>query len=150
MGRMVSFNVTSTAKGIQTQLQAKEHQYYLDEPSHVGGQNSGPTPLHALLGALAGCESITAFAAAKSMNLHVEEVSIHVIGELNPDGMKGNKEVKTYYEKVEIHVQLSSSESIEDIHALKHKVEERCPVYNLFKAAGVKMISKWELKGNTT
>ncbi|WP_456275702.1 OsmC family protein [Bacillus sp. AK128] len=145
MTKTLNFNITSTAKGILTEIHAIEHQYLLDEPVKAGGEDKGPTPLHALLGALAGCKSITAFAAAKSMGIEVEEITFELNAELDPRGMKGKKDVKTYFEKVEIHVQLKTNESIEQINALKHKVEERCPVFNLFKAADVKMVQHWEI-----
>ncbi|MFZ3589480.1 OsmC family protein [Bacillus sp. DJP31] len=99
MSKKINYVARSKAIGISTKIEAKGHNYYLDEPTSVGGENKGPTPLHALLGALASCESITAFAAAKVMNIQVDELTFDINGELDPRGMKGDKEVKTYFEK---------------------------------------------------
>jgi putative redox protein len=145
MSNKVNYIVTTSASGITTSVETKGHQYFLDEPSSVGGEDKGPTPLHAILGTLASCESITAFAAAKSMKIQVEEITFEVNGELDPRGMKGEPEVKTYFENIEMRVKVKTKESIERINALKHKVEERCPVYNLFVAADVKVIQSWEI-----
>ncbi|MBM7659579.1 putative OsmC-like protein [Bacillus mesophilus] len=94
---MVTYSINSKASGISTEI-------YNQVQPKVGGEDKGPTPLHAILGTVAACKSITAFAAAKSMGLHVEEII-----------------------------------------TLKQKVEERCPIYNQFKAANVKMIQNWEI-----
>jgi putative redox protein len=145
MTRKLNYTVTTSASGISTSVEAKGHHYFLDEPTSVGGEDKGPTPLHAILGTLASCESITAFAAAKAMKILVEEITFEVNGELDPSGMKGDPEVKTYFEKVEMRVKVKTKESIDRINDLKHKVEERCPVYNLFKAADVKVIQHWEI-----
>lgn len=34
----------------------KEHEIVMDEPTKLGGMDTGPSPLHALLASLAGCE----------------------------------------------------------------------------------------------
>ncbi|KAA0548146.1 OsmC family protein [Bacillus sp. BGMRC 2118] len=144
MGEKRHYKIVSTASGITTTVVAKDHQFIMDEPLNFGGADKGPTPLHAILGTLASCESITAFAAAKAMKLSIDELTFEVIGELDPRGMKGMQDIKTYFEKVEMSIKVKTKESIEDIHKLKDKVEERCPVYNLFKAADVKLIQRWE------
>jgi uncharacterized OsmC-like protein len=145
MSKKVNYLITTSASGITTAVDTKGHHYFLDEPTAAGGEDKGPTPLHAILGTLASCESITAFAAAKSMGIQVEEITFEVNGELDPRGMKGDPEVKTYFEKVEMRVKVKTNEPIERVNELKHKVEERCPVYNLFKAADVKVIQSWEI-----
>lgn len=144
MGDKRHYKIKTTATGITTTVEAQTHQFMLDEPTKFGGGDKGPTPLHAILGTLASCESITAFAAAKAMKLQIDELTFEVIGELDPRGMKGDKDVKTYFEKVEMNIKVKTKEPIENIHKLKDKVEERCPVYNLFKAADVKVIQRWE------
>ncbi|MBM6617656.1 OsmC family protein [Bacillus suaedaesalsae] len=144
MGEKRHYKIRTSAKDITTTVVAQEHQLIMDEPLKFGGSDKGPTPLHAILGTLASCESITAFAAAKAMKLNIEELTFEVIGELDPRGMKGDPNVKTYFEKVEMTIKIKTTEPIENIHKLKDKVEERCPVYNLFKAADVKVIQRWE------
>ncbi|MDZ7836125.1 MAG: hypothetical protein U5K84_13145 [Alkalibacterium sp.] len=38
---------------------------------------------------------------------------------------------------------MDTTDSAERIQALKEQVEARCPIYTLFKAAGVKMNDNW-------
>ncbi len=46
-------------KGMKTVIKADKHEMTLDEPKSVGGTDEGPSPFHAVLGALAGCEQAT-------------------------------------------------------------------------------------------
>lgn len=44
---------------MKTVIKADKHEMKLDEPESVGGTDTGPSPFHAVLGALAGCEQAT-------------------------------------------------------------------------------------------
>jgi hypothetical protein len=44
---------------MKTVIKADKHEMTLDEPKSVGGTDEGPSPFHAVLGALAGCEQAT-------------------------------------------------------------------------------------------
>jgi uncharacterized OsmC-like protein len=77
-------HVTSVSEGYTTTITAGHHMYYLDEPEKLGGHDLGPNPLQALLGALIGCETITAVAVAKEMKIDLYQLSFSVTGEIRP------------------------------------------------------------------
>jgi putative redox protein len=136
--------VTSVSEGYTSTITAGHHMYYLDEPEKVGGHDLGPNPLQALLGALIGCETITAVAVAKEMDIDLHNLSFSVNGEYDTRGLKGDPNVRTYFENVKIKVAFQSNESLERINTLQLETERRCPVFNLLKSAGVKLVSHWE------
>lgn len=136
--------VTSVSEGYTSTITAGHHMYYLDEPEKVGGHDLGPNPLQALLGALIGCETITAVAIAKEMNFGLRNLSFSVNGNYDTRGLKGDPNVRTYFEKVELKVTFQSNETTERIKALQTETERRCPIYNLLKAADVNLVSYWE------
>lgn len=136
--------VTSVSEGYTSTITAGHHMYYLDEPEKVGGHDLGPNPLQALLGALIGCETITAVAVAKEMDIDLHNLSFSVNGEYDTRGLKGDPNVRTYFENVKIKVAFQSNESLERINTLQLETERRCPIYNLLKSAGVKLVSHWE------
>ncbi len=139
-------DVTGVSEGYTTTLTAGPHLYYLDEPEKVGGHDLGPNPLQALLGALIGCETITATAAARQMDFHLEGISFSVKGAFDSRGLKGDPNVRTYFEKVEIHAELQTEESDERIKELQETTHARCPVFNTLKAADVTLESTWTRK----
>ena len=56
-GRWVTADIDRSR--FRTALEARTHVVHLDEPLDVGGQDTGPTPYEALLGALGGCTVMT-------------------------------------------------------------------------------------------
>ncbi len=65
-------------------LKSGNKQMIIDEPSHMGGTDMGPTPVQALLFALAGCLNVTGNFVAKEMGLPLEKMKIIIEGSLNP------------------------------------------------------------------
>lgn len=122
------------------------HEFVVDEKSQHGGNDLGPNPLEYLLGALAGCEQVTAYYVSRKMTpeFDLNKVIVHVEGDVDPRGFKGLEEtVPAHMQKVRIEVCLATSEPEERIRELQRKVELQCPVHSLFKAAGVQITSRW-------
>lgn len=135
--------VSGVSEGFTTTVSAGHHLYYLDEPEQAGGHDLGPNPLQALLGALIGCENITASAVAKQMDFDLRGVAFSVKGSYDSRGLKGDHNVRTYFEKVELRAELQTSESDERIKALKEATDARCPIFNTLKAADVELVTNW-------
>lgn len=47
--------VTAVSQGMQTKARSNHHELIIDEPTNMGGKDTGANPLGTLLGALAGC-----------------------------------------------------------------------------------------------
>jgi putative redox protein len=135
--------VSGNSIGMQSVLTAGNHSITIDEPPHMGGQDTGPDPLSAFLGALAGCENVIANMVAKEINFNLEKIELEVKGILDPRGLMGNPEVKPYFEKVTVHVKVHTSESQERINELQAITDQRCPIFTTLKAAGIELEGHW-------
>lgn len=62
----------------RTTVQARTHDWVLDEPVSVGGTNTGPTPYEALLGTLGGCMAITLRMYADRKGWPLESVRVRL------------------------------------------------------------------------
>lgn len=118
----------------------------MDERQEIGGGNIGPNPLEYFLGALGACTSIMAASIAKEQVFSFENLNYSIDGHLDPRGYQGVEGVQTYYQTVEVTVELETEESDEAFETLAAKVERRCPLYNLLLDAGVEVISNWKKK----
>ncbi|MGJ7035488.1 OsmC family protein [Anoxybacillus eryuanensis] len=142
MNKMV-FIVQATVEGITTHVKAGKHEFVIDEAKQMGGQDLGANPLQMVLGALAACENVTARVVAKEMNFDLQDMTFVVKGQIDPRGFMGDSSVRPYFENVSVEVAVKTNESEERIQQLKEKVEARCPVYTMLKAAGVQMNDQW-------
>ena len=77
------------------------------------------------------------------MEFDLQGIDFEITAELNPQGIMGNPDIRTYFEKVEAKAVLKTTESDDRIQTLKRAVEQRCPMYGMVKAANVEMISHW-------
>ncbi|AKS37257.1 osmotically inducible protein C [Anoxybacillus gonensis] len=139
----MTFIVQATTEGMTTRAKAGKHEFVIDEAKQMGGQDLGANPLQMLLGALAACENVTARVVAREMNFDLQDMTFTVKGQFDPRGFMGDPSVRPYFDNVSVEVAVKTNESEERIMQLKEKVEARCPVYTLFKAAGVQMNDQW-------
>ncbi|SDB82664.1 Uncharacterized OsmC-related protein [Pelagirhabdus alkalitolerans] len=139
----MKFNVKAENEGLAITAKTGKHEVVLDEGSQMGGKDSGPNPMQNTLASLSSCENVTAHIAAKEMKFDLQGLSFDISGSFDPRGFMGDPNVRPYFEEVTVNVKVTTSESDERIKELQEKVESRCPVYTMFKAAGVEMNDTW-------
>lgn len=143
MMEKMTFAVTTTSDGMATTATAREHTVVIDADAQMGGKEMGPNPMETVLSALAACENISARIIAQEMEFDLRGIDFEIVAELDPQGIMGDPNIRTYFEKVKVKATLKTTESNDRIQALKQAVERRCPAYGMFKAANVEMIDHW-------
>lgn len=75
-------------EGYRTHIQIRDHEIIGDEPTDVGGSDTGPTPTELLAGALGACTAMTLrmYAKTKQWPLEGIEVEIEQLEERTPTG----------------------------------------------------------------
>ena len=88
---LTTFKATAvkTAEGLQVNTDSRGFKLVLDEPTEMGGTNTGMNPVEATLCALGACQSIVAAAFAQAQGFAFEEMHIELEGDLDPDGFTG-------------------------------------------------------------
>ena len=133
--------VTSTNNAeCRSVMTVRGHTLVTDERE---GTDTGATPLEMTLSSLMGCESVIIFRCATVMKFKYSGVEIDGEGEVDGRGSRGVKGVRPYFNWVKLNIRANSNESQERFEKLKKNVEYRCPVLNLFRAAGVDCTINW-------
>jgi uncharacterized OsmC-like protein len=70
--------VTSTAATFEQRIEAGPHRFRSDEPTSVGGADSGPGPYDLLLAALGSCTAMTIGLYARRKRWPLERVSVRL------------------------------------------------------------------------
>ena len=112
-------------------LRSGSKQMIIDEPFQMGGTDMGPTPVQALLFALAGCLNVTGNFVAKEMGLPLEKMKITIEGSLNPCKFMGmSDEERAGFISIDVIIKPSFSMNVEKekIKEWINETERRCPV----------------------
>ncbi|QNX62115.1 OsmC family protein [Acinetobacter seifertii] len=99
------------------------HQWFGDEPTDKGGQDTAPNPVQLLLSALGACTTITLEMYASHKGIKLEHVQVDLA--LNPNG---DPEAGT--NNIEHKITLKG-DFTEDQHKRLLKVAESCPIHKL-------------------
>lgn len=103
--------------------------FTLDSPASSGGENVGPLPVEAVLGALAGCLNAVGHKVASEMDLDLRISRVDVVGHLNPAKFRGQEtDERAGFQRIETRVAIEGSVTDEDIEAWLGAVEARNPV----------------------
>ncbi|NNU81090.1 OsmC family protein [Halovulum dunhuangense] len=126
--------------GTRSVIMVRDHILVTDEKE----TNTGPTPLEMTLSSLLGCEGVIINRCAEAMRFAYTAVDLSADGEVDQRGSRGVQGVRPYFNWVKMRIRVHTEESEERFQRLIRNVEYRCPVMNLFRAAGVEMDVRWE------
>ena len=130
--------------GTRTVIQVRDFPPVVtDEPDTLGGSNTAPSPLETALASLVGCDGVIINGVAKAMRFDYSRVEFEATGQIDLRGPKGVPGVRPYFEKVDMTIKVATPETDERLDILAANVENRCPVMNLFRDAGVELNVTW-------
>lgn len=121
----------------------KEFTFPIDQSIKAGGTNEAPTPMDYVLGSFNGCVLIIIERVALELDFSFSNLKAHSVGNVDLRGVLGVDGVSPHFQKVSNTIWFETVESEERIEQLKEIVAKRCPVYNLFKDAGVVIELNW-------
>ena len=112
----------------------------------AGGENAGPTPTGFLVAAFAADIPVILQRIAREQAISLQSIGVRVSIAWNPRGIAGLDGVEpTPFEAVsDIRIRTNASDS--EIDALKIAYERRCPLYNLLRKSGCRMIENWRVE----
>lgn len=113
----------------QQEVFTDHHHWFADEPTKMGGQNSGPDPYEHLLAALGACTAMTIRMYANHKKLPLEHVEVSLSHERNyvDDARQSedeNSKMEALIRKVQLIGPLSEEEKTRILH-----IADRCPVH---------------------
>ena len=125
---------SSDTEGFTTSSKVRDFSLPLDEPLELGGQDTGPNPVEAVLAALGGCQAIVYRAYAAALGLRLDNVSVETKGYLDLRGFLNLSDVGAGFERVSYTTRIESPEPPEKLRQLARLVEEHCPVLDTLRS----------------
>lgn len=131
--------LTFTAGGdgigsVATRVKAGKHQFTVDEPTGLAGDDTAASPVEYALGALISCQVVIYRLYAHKLGIAFDEINIAADGDLDVRGLFGiDSSVRPGYEGIRLKVTITGPESQERYEALGDAVDAHCPVLDLFR-----------------
>lgn len=123
----------STEDALSTESRVRTFTVHLDEPRELGGTDTGPNPVEAVLAALGSCQAIVYRAYANALGLALDRVEVDARGYLDVRGFLNLAPVAPGFERVTFTTRVVSPEPAEKIAELARLVEEHCPVLDILR-----------------
>ncbi|MBK6659192.1 MAG: OsmC family protein [Proteobacteria bacterium] len=129
----VSFQSSSRlTHGFRSEVSIRQHGLVIDEPTALGGTDSGPNPIETLLAALGACQEITYRAYATALGIALDSVSVRLSGDIDLRGFFGvDDKVRAGFQNIRGEVHITSSASAAELARLKAAVDSHCPVLDM-------------------
>ena len=130
---------------LRTDIETRGFTFTVAEPEGLGGDDTGPNPLEYVLGGFQGCIAVVVEVVARERGITLTDLRTHVSGTIDLRGFGGVHGVSPSFLAVEGSVRVFADIDEPAFDALVAEVERRCPLYNLFRDAGVTPAIRWSL-----
>ncbi|WP_207456453.1 OsmC family protein [Herbiconiux sp. SYSU D00978] len=130
----LTYRVKAQGEGaVGTRVIAGRHEFLVDEPGALAGDDVAASPVEYALGALLSCQVVVYRLYAQALGIRVHEIDASAEGDLDARKLFGIDEgVRAGFGAVRLTVTVSGPESRERYEELKAAVDEHCPVLDLF------------------
>ncbi len=134
-------NLTYTVRGegvgaVASRITVGKHEFHVDEPAALAGDDVAASPVEYALGALISCQVVVFRLYAHALGIPFDEISITAEGDLDAAKLFGKDEsVRPGFGAVRLNVELTGPETEERYQQLRAAVDEHCPVLDLFANA---------------
>ena len=133
----LTYRVRGTGEGsVASRITAGKHEFVVDEPAALAGDDVAASHVEYALGALISCQIVVYRLYAQALGIRVDDIAITAEGDLDARKLFGIEEsVRPGFGAVRLDIRISGPESEERYQELRAAVDEHCPVLDLFANA---------------
>lgn len=133
-GRL-TYRVQGVGEGaVATRIRAGKHEFIVDEPAALAGDDLGASPVEYALGALISCQVVVFRLYSRALGIPFDDISITAEGDLDAARLFGKDDsVRAGFGTVRLAITLTGPETQERYQELLSTVEQHCPVQDLFQ-----------------
>lgn len=130
----LTYRVSGVGVGsVATRISSGKHQFIVDEPAALAGDDVAASPVEYALAAVISCQVVVYRLYAEQLGIQLDDITIDAEGDLDVRGLFGvDDSVRPGFSDIRLTVNINGPESQERYDELARTVERRCPVQDLF------------------
>ena len=130
----LTYRVHGIGEGsVASRITAGRHEFLIDEPAALAGDDVAASPVEFALGALISCQVVVYRLYANALGIRVDDIAIRAEGELDARRLFGiDESVRAGFGAVRLAITLTGPEPEERYQELRAAVDAHCPVLDLF------------------
>lgn len=130
----LTYRVTGSGEGaVATRLRSGRHEFVIDEPAPLAGDDVAPSPVELALGALIGCQVVVYRLYAQALGIQLDDIDVTAEGDIDAARLLGKDDtVRPGFSAIRLRIELTGPETQERYEQLRDAVDVNCPVYDLF------------------
>ncbi len=121
---------------VASRITAGKHEFFIDEPAGLAGDDIAASPVEVALGALIACQIVVYRLFAQNLGITIDSIEAKAEGDLDVRGLFGMDEtVRPGFSAIRLVIHVTGPETqarYDDLHAF---VDAHCPVLDLFSNA---------------
>lgn len=128
------YRVTGVGEGaVATRITSGRHEFLVDEPAALAGDDVAPSPVEYALSALVSCQVVVYRLYAQALGIPLDDIRVHATGRLDAARLLGkDPDVRPGFSGIDLRVELSGPASPAQYDQLRDAVDVNCPVLDLF------------------
>ena len=130
----LTYTVRGTGEGsVASRITVGKHQFYVDEPAALAGDDVAASPVDYALGAFISCQIVVFRLYSHALGIPFDTIDVTAEGDLDAAKLFGKDEgARAGFGAVRLVVELTGPETEERYEELRVAVDEHCPVLDLF------------------
>jgi uncharacterized OsmC-like protein len=130
----LTYRVQGAGEGsVASRISVGKHEFLVDEPAALAGDDIAASPVEYALGALISCQIVVYRLYAQALGIQLDEIDIRADADLDARKLFGLDEaVRAGFTDVRLEITVTGPESDERYQELRAAVDAHCPVLDLF------------------
>lgn len=130
----LTYRVNGAGVGsVGTAISAGKHEFFVDEPDALAGDDIAASPVEVALGALISCQVVVYRLYAQALGIQVDDIDVQAEGDLDARRLFGiDDSVRPGFSQVRLAITITGPETDDRYQELRQVVDSRCPVLDLF------------------
>lgn len=121
---------------VASRITAGKHEFYIDEPAGLAGDDVAASPVEIALGALIACQIVVYRLYAQGLGITIDTIEARAEGDLDVQGLFGfDDNVRPGFGAIRLNIHVTGPESQARYEELHAAVDAHCPVLDLFANA---------------